>query len=440
MSVGLDTRASDRTFAGGLRRRALFWSGGPALALWLVLVSGVHLWGEAINERFATKILAPPLTGRFVLHIPPAVLLPIAVAAGIVWFGPRSARASEWRLLLVVALLASGAWSTSLGLVGGTSSLAAPLEGSHDYLVNVDRVESPGAFVATYSEDLSDYSLHAQGHPPGLILLLWSMDRMGLSGPGPATALIIAAGASVATAALVALRAAAGEDRARRAAPFLVLAPAAVWMVTSGDALFAATSAWGLALLALGAQRRSDGLALAGGGLLGAALFLTYGVAPLGVVALALALVHRRTRPLFVAAVGVAAVVTGFTVAGFWWFAGLDATIGRYELGVAAQRPFGYFAIANLAAFALALGPAVAVAFTRLRDRRTWLVVGAALVAVAAVDLTGYSKGEVERIWLVFVPWFLLACSAFDLNRVRGMLALQAAVAVAIQIGVRTPW
>lgn len=123
--------------------------------------------GRSHQRAFRNQDPGPPLTGRFVLHIPPAVLLPIAVAAGIVWFGPRSARASEWRRLLVVALLASGAWSTSLGLVGGTSSLTAPLEGSHDYLVNVDRVESPGAFVATYSEDLSDYSLHAQAILPG---------------------------------------------------------------------------------------------------------------------------------------------------------------------------------------------------------------------------------------------------------------------------------
>ena len=46
------------------------------------------------------------------------------------------------------------------------------------------------------------------------------------------------------------------------------------------------------------------------------------------------------------------------------------------------------------------------------RDRRAWLVVGAALVAVALADLSGMSKAEVERIWLPFAPFVLAATRA----------------------------
>ena len=63
---------------------------------------------------------------------------------------------------------------------------------------------------------------------------------------------------------LVTVRALAGEALARRAAPFLVLAPAAVWMGTSADGYFAAVAAWALALLALavtGHRPRTTGLA-----------------------------------------------------------------------------------------------------------------------------------------------------------------------------------
>ena len=102
-------------------------------------------------------------------------------------------------------------------------------------------------------------------------------------------------------------------------------------------------------------------------------------------------------------------VFMGFGAVGFSWFAGLAATRHEYLVGVASRRPYRYFLFADLAAFALALGPAAVVAIARLRDRRVWLLVGAALGAIAVADLSGMSKAEVERIWLPFVPWALLA-------------------------------
>jgi methylthioxylose transferase len=48
------------------------------------------------------------------------------------------------------------------------------------------------------------------------------------------------------------------------------------------------------------------------------------------------------------------------------------------------------------------------------------------------------SKGETERIWLHLVPWLLVATAA--LQRRRGWLAAQLALALALQLGVRSPW
>jgi len=55
---------------------------------------------------------------------------------------------------------------------------------------------------------------------------------------------------------------------ARRAAPFLVLAPCALWVATSADALFAGVSAWAATAVILATARRgrrSDLLAIGGG-------------------------------------------------------------------------------------------------------------------------------------------------------------------------------
>ena len=56
-------------------------------------------------------------------------------------------------------------------------------------------------------------------------------------------------------------------------------------------------------------------------------------------------------------------------------------------------------------------------------------------------NLSGLSKGEVERIWLPFGLLALVAgASLGDGGSVRPWLALQAAVAVALEVAVRTPW
>ena len=410
-----------------------------SLILWFALITGVAIGGRIVNETFATNILAPPLFGRFDVRVGPSTLLAVAVGCALVSWGPRLAAATEWSALLAVTTLAAVVWALSLALVDGVDALTAPLSGSHDYLITAERIDSPGTFLRSFGDRLENFSLHVQGHPPGMVLTLWGLARIGLGGSTWAAVLVIGSGGSAAAAALLAVRAMSGESTARRLAPFLVLSPAAIWIATSADAFFMGAGAWGTALLALGAERRSDYLSLAGGIVLGLTLFLSYGAVALAPVALVVA-AHRGPRPLLVATVGAFAVLALFAAAGFWWFDGLPATVAQYEAGVAAQRPYAWFVLANPAAFLLALGPAVAVGLGRLRRAPTTTLACAALIGVMAANMSGLSKGEVERIWLIFVPWVLAICVTFDLRRSRGMLALQGLAALAIQTGVRTPW
>src|SRR5207253_8091575 len=79
------------------------------------------------------------------------------------------------------------------------------------------------------------------------------LSRVGLPGPGWAAALCIGAGATAAPSVLASLRrvegGAAGEALTRRAAPFVAAAPAAIWMATSADALYAGVAAASLCAL-----------------------------------------------------------------------------------------------------------------------------------------------------------------------------------------------
>jgi hypothetical protein len=179
-----------------------------------------------------------------------------------------------------------------------------------------------------------------------------------------------------------------------------------------------------------------------GGLLLGLALFCSYGLVLLAAVPLAVAVGRRRVRPLVVALLAVSVVVAAFAATGFWWLDGYLATRGEYLQSAAMHRPYGYFLVGNLAAFALWLGPAVAIGLARLRDRRVWLLAGGGLAAILAANLSGMSKAEVERIWLPFLPWIVVATAALPSGPVatRVLLGAQATLAIAVAVGVSTLW
>jgi hypothetical protein len=170
-------------------------------------------------------------------------------------------------------------------------------------------------------------------------------------------------------------------------------------------------------------------------------MLLTYGGAAM--VAFPVLVHLRRRRPVAAALVlvGVVVVLVGTAVGtGFWWPDGLEATRDAYHEGVAGDRPSPYFALAgNPGALAFAVGPAVVVglvlAIRRWREAASLLpLVG--LGVVAAVDASLLSKGEVERIWLPFVPWLALAAPGHR----RAWLAVQAILALVLQAWLRSKW
>ncbi len=418
---------------------------GFALSLYALLLVVASRWGESLlAQKIHLQIETPPLTGvldwrpgRTAL---PAVVCAVVLVVALPWLSMRL----RWTTLLGVAVVGTLAWAITLALVDGTAALTDPLL-SDQYLHSVARVGNVDVFLRTFTHRIADYNIHTQGHPPGMVMVLWVMDRIGLGGVRWNAALVFSGGAAAVVAVLVATRDIAGEHMARRALPFLVLAPAAVsW--TSGDPFFAGVSAWAITALVLATSqpgRRSDALAVVGGLLFAATAFLSYGLVLLAVVPAVVAVWRRQTRVLIVAAlvvVGVVLVVWAGT--GFAWWDGLTATRARYFHGVASRRPYDYFLLANLAAFAVVIGPATVVAFTKLRRGSVALLVGAAIVVVLLADVSGMSKAEVERIWLPFVPWVMVA-GALLATRYRtavAWLSVQAVGALVLAVAIRSPW
>ncbi|MDQ7911246.1 hypothetical protein RB614_42830 [Phytohabitans sp. ZYX-F-186] len=397
---------------------------------------GVRLWADAA-----------PLFAVWRPHAGWGTPLAVALAALVVWRGPALARRAPWPWLLAAGYAGTVGWILSLAMVDGWSGgLAQRLTPQAEYLTEVPRITDVATMLAGFTDRIVDFqagswSTHTAGHPPGALLAFVWLDRAGLGGGGAAALACVLVGATATVSVPAALRWLGDEGAARAVVPFLVLFPGAVWVGASADGLFAGVVAGGLALLA--APRwwcwPLAGLAL------GFALYLSYGFVLVGPLALAVVALRRRHRvaALTTAGAAVLGVAVAFTAAGFRWWDGYRLVVERYYQGWAADRPYGYWVWANLAALLLCAGPVLGPALRRTlaegRGAVRWLPVAAG-AAVLAADLSGLSKAEVERIWLPFALWLLVATAALPAARRRAWLLAQAAVALAVNHLVWTWW
>ncbi|WP_410100551.1 hypothetical protein, partial [Streptomyces sp. PAL114] len=347
---------------------------GYAVAAAAALVLVAALVGTRIQNRYGTlRVGWPPLVGNWMPHVGPGTPAAIAVAVAVVAYGPALAARLPWRRLLLTVWGGALAWTWSLALVDGWSwGVAGRLTTRHEYLQVVGRWQDIPATLRDFHAHIligtpDNWPAHVAGHPPGATLTFVLLDRIGLGGGGWAGAFVITAGTTAAVAELVTVRRLADEGLARRAAPFLVLAPAAVWTGTSADGWFAAVAAWALALLALAVTGcRPAWTGLGSGLLFGLTLYLSYGLTLVAVIAAAVLLLGtRRLRPLPYVAAGSLVVPAVFTALGFDWWEAYRLLVTRYYQGAGGVRPYGYWIWANLACTVLVVGPATVAGLRR---------------------------------------------------------------------------
>lgn len=420
----------------------------------VVLASSLVGWA-LIHAHVDIFMSFPPIFAIWQPHVGPGTIPALLIALLTVLRGPELAARLSWRPLLLAAYLASLGWTTALTLVDGYQhGIVDKLTSDDEYLHDVPLVHDIPAMLRTFTTHILDFqpgswTTHVSGHPPGVFLIFVWLDRLGLGGGAPGAVLVLLIGSAACVGVAVTVRALGSEQVARAALPFGVLVPGAVWVGVSADGLFAGVLACGVAMLAIGATGaglRADLAAFSGGLLLGCTLYFSYGLVLAGLLPLVVLGLTRRLRPTLIAVLGVGVIVAAFTASGFWWFDGYQLVKIRYYQGIAATRPFGYFVWADLAAFALVIGPAVVAGLRRLAvaPRRlpltAGLLVAAALLAVAAADLSGLSKAEVERIWLPFGMWLVLTTALLPARQVRWWLAAQALLALLVNHLLLTGW
>jgi methylthioxylose transferase len=432
-------------------------------------------WGLVVALSLVVlAVVVPPLTGwsvRATSHSPhtvaplhatwrPMVGIGTPSAILVAWLGiryaERMAALLSWRRLLLATYAATLAWTASLALVYGPSGLSRDLDSPAEYLDTARTIHDVPAFLngfvarIPFSAGAEHWPIHVAGHPPLATLFFVGLVHLGLGSPIAAGIVVTLIGTTTPVAVLVTLHRLGAEAAARRALPFLVLAPAALWVAVSGDAVFAAVAAWGLATLAVATTTTRPGprwlAAGVAGLLLGLLPLLSYGLALVGLLALVVVALTRGWRVLPVAAVVAALPTLVLAGYGFSLWAAYPVLRQRYWDGLAPDRPAAYWAWASLAALVLCAGPALGAGLGSLAGVRrsgtraiVWLV-GSAVTAIVLADASQMSRAEVERIWLPFVPWLLLSTALLPARWRRPMLVLQVVTALLLEHLLDTGW
>ncbi len=437
------------------------WLGtGVAVALVVVAI--------ALPAAFSLDVHVdafPPLHAVWAPRVGPGTLPAILLAALASWRALEVAEQTSWWRLLGWAFVAALAWLLALALVDGRDGIQQLLDEPYEYLRTARRYSDFGSLLPDWTRRIPyaaiphNWPVHVAGHPPGATLFFWMLVRLGL-GSGLAAGLVVSVVAATTPLAVMSvLRTLGAEVHARRAAPFLVFGPAAIWSAVSADAVFAAAAAWGMAALALaavarGLPRRVAWSALSGL-LLGSTVMMSYGLPLMGILALTVLWLARSRGgswwPLPLVAAGASAVVLGFAAYGFDYLEALRAVHTRYWEAVGGRRQFWYWSWADLALLAISAGPLVGAGLAVLLGHaRGWLrdagtrvpaalaLAGAAMVTAA--DLSLMSKAEVERIWLPFVPWLLVSCALLPERWRRRGLVAQVLFALVVQHLFETGW
>ncbi|MFB9315066.1 hypothetical protein [Nocardioides plantarum] len=430
------------------------------LTFWLPHLLSIETYSRT---RYPGEDAVPPLRGYLEVKAVGFRTVRVVLVGVLAWlFLPRISATARWPVLLVTSYAVGLVWLLGLAYVDGSEGLSRVEDMPGEYLNTARAITDVPAMLdgfvggITYGQPDS-WTTHVAGHPPGALLFVVLLVRLGIDtsfGVGLAMTLV---GAAAVPGVLVALRALGAEPTARRVLPFLVLTPAAVLMAVSADAVFLTVSAWGLAFLALAAtaasRRSMVAWSLVAGLVLGLSVFMSYGLLLMGLVALAVLASARSWRPLPWAIGGALVVVAIFGGFGFWWWESYAAVHDRYFAGLGGKRPQSYWVWGNVGALLVSAGPVLATALAccvpgvratvrgAVGERRTTVLLAlSAAAAVLAADLSGMSKSEVERIWLPWIPWLLVSTALLPERWRRPALAVQVTSAILLQQLVFTQW
>jgi hypothetical protein len=447
----------------------------PPFVLVTIVLIGSMLVSQAIpwaKRAFAGDV--PPLLAQLHPSVGPWLPLALVAVAAAAWLLPLSLAWPRVVFLVTVVAIGFAVTVTLAAEAHGLAAISAPFRRPLEYYASVPLVRElgPRAFASRFAELGPRLSLHAATHGPSAVLFLWLLWKLtggSLLGVSLLVALVGVAGA-VPTYAIA--RKVTSERGARLATVLFVCAPGVlIYSATSMDAVFMTVMA--CALAGLVRFPRSAAWAVAGGALWAVAFSFTFGAFVLAFFALGVGAVEYRDRAapgrtvLFRGCLIFAGLALGYVVLriafGMNLVADFRAASRANYHDPSRARPYLYWVFANIPAFLWVAGvvqTALLVSWTRLSWRARRYGFETVLIGVLALStLSGVFLGEVDHIWLFFIPPLAAvagmglealldarrpsevpASEGADSGYVRGLLAGSLGQALLIQLLLYTYW
>ena len=390
------------------------------LAGWVAIVlAGLALTWLADRGGARLGTGAAPFLGSYHWRFTPASLLAPAVAAGLLWLAARGwHERARWPAVLVAGYAGALAWTLALAVGDGTAGLTRPLASPDGHLADVADVgDDPLAYFRDFLQHTGDQSPATRGHPPGPLLLLWGLHRIGVTDRLALAVLVAALGALFVPLVLSAVRGVCGEIPGRRYAPVLALAPYAIWLAAGMDAVPAVLGAAMVAAGVRASDARRTGLRAAGwsvvaGLLLGTAALFSYAMPWLGLSVACLYFARRRAGLNLVTAAAALLPVGAAQLLGFGWVDGLLSALDDFATRVEPHRSVLWWSAISLVALVLAAGPPLYASLRKVRNTPGWPFLVGAGAAVVFSLAAGLARGGVEFAWLPFFSWLTVAAVA----------------------------
>src|SRR3954468_22715276 len=151
---------------------------------WLLLgLGGLAFAALAVQLDARLGTASAPFLGRYKIRVGPGSVLAPAVAAGTLWLAAtgRFTRL-RWHEIQLFGYTAGLVWAIALALVDGWSGLTKALGSPEEYLGDVRQVGSePLRYLRHFTTDAAYHSVASRGHPPGPVLFLWTLQRIGVT-------------------------------------------------------------------------------------------------------------------------------------------------------------------------------------------------------------------------------------------------------------------
>ncbi|MEP6952747.1 MAG: hypothetical protein ABI950_01650 [Solirubrobacteraceae bacterium] len=421
-----------------------------AAALVAVAVTAYGVLTHLADATLGTAL--PPFVMSYGIRVEPLWLLAAAAAvAALTAAAPRLltaalpapafaaialAAALVLELTVNAVRLGTYGWWRIFDLRAGGS-----FEAGNEYLPGLGALRYGGRFfLDRFAELIPALPVNVAGHPPALMLVI---DTLGLGTAQRLAGLCIACAAVTAPLAYALARTLGLQEPSARLAGLLAAASPAMVLfgATSADAVFAAV---GLGAACLLASRRPPVRAL-GAVALAVAAFFSWALLAIAAWGAILAWRREGLRAAVILAVACAVAVVAFNallyaVSGYDPIGTLRATEAYYRNSLARDRPYRFWVLGSPVAFLVTVGlPVAAGLLTGVRRALAPALAIGGVIAVAA--LAGFTKAEVERIWLPFVPLACVAAAAaLPTRRPRVIVGALAAQALLTMVAFETIW